>query len=98
MLADVPGRLGWTTFEECNPHHPRRLLQATYAVDHTAVSASAPPSCSRCEAVLMPVVYGYPTAEVIAASRRGEIAIGGCPEDDVTFACTTHPRRSEKRH
>ena len=35
----------------------------------------------------MPIVYGYPTSETIAASQRGEVLLGGCTEDEVHFGC-----------
>lgn len=39
-------------------------------------------TCSMCGAALVPIAYGYPAPEVIAASERGEVLIGGCTIDD----------------
>lgn len=35
--------------------------------------------CPRCGSVdALPVVYGYPSAELEEAASRGEVALGGC--------------------
>jgi hypothetical protein len=34
--------------------------------------------CARCGGASIPILYGYPTAEMFERERRGEVAIGGC--------------------
>ena len=49
------------------------------------------PVCPSCGAVeVLPIAYGMPGPEMIAAADRGEIALGGCvigPENP-TWRCT----------
>ena len=36
-------------------------------------------TCPRCGAAdLVPVIYGYPDAELFAREERGEVVLGGC--------------------
>lgn len=32
----------------------------------------------RCDELLVPIAYGYPSLELIDAARRQEIVLGGC--------------------
>jgi hypothetical protein len=50
--------------------------------------------CPRCEGDLLPIAYGYPGPEMMAAAERGEIVLGGCivSERDPKFQCK-HCRR-----
>lgn len=49
------------------------------------------PSCGSDQVVL--IRYGMPTAEIEAAARRGEVALGGCmigrPGGDPAWRCCT---------
>ena len=49
------------------------------------------PTCPRCGESTRPIVYGLPGPDLIDASRRGEVAIGGCivHEDAPTWSCPT---------
>lgn len=35
-------------------------------------------TCSRCGGTTVPIAYGYPGHEMMEASERGEIVLGGC--------------------
>lgn len=47
------------------------------------------PTCPVCGAASVPIVYGYPDAELFEAADRGEVALGGCVigENDPTHQC-----------
>lgn len=34
--------------------------------------------CARCDAPLMPILYGYPSYELLNASTFGTVVLGGC--------------------
>jgi len=43
-------------------------------------------TCPTCQTdTVVPVVYGFPTDDTFEASRRGEVALGGCIIDDVPW-------------
>ena len=35
-------------------------------------------NCERCEAPMIPIVYGYPSGSMFRDAARGKIALGGC--------------------
>lgn len=35
-------------------------------------------TCPSCGAATVPIVYGYPGADLWEASERGEVVLGGC--------------------
>jgi hypothetical protein len=40
------------------------------------------PVCPQCgSATVVPIVYGYPDDELMAAARAGRVALGGCVID-----------------
>jgi hypothetical protein len=47
--------------------------------------------CPRCGAVatMLPIVFGYPSAQTFAAAERGQVALGGCMVmgEDPTHRC-----------
>jgi hypothetical protein len=45
--------------------------------------------CPDCGGELVPVLYGYPSAEAFKAAQRGELALGGCcvTDDDPNWQC-----------
>jgi len=45
-------------------------------------------TCPRCGARGVPLVYGLPGRELLEASARGEVALGGCVRGDETHRCT----------
>ncbi|MBA2719832.1 MAG: hypothetical protein H0U52_11425 [Chloroflexi bacterium] len=48
--------------------------------------------CPRCGAwaAMRPIVFGYPSPELMAAADRGSVALGGCVMhgEDPTHQCT----------
>jgi len=45
-------------------------------------------ACPACLVPLPPVIYGYPSAEMMDAAERGELILGGCmPDAPVTLDC-----------
>jgi len=50
------------------------------AADKAATAAAATPSCPQCgsAADVIPIIYGYPSEELMKAADRGEVALGGC--------------------
>jgi hypothetical protein len=36
------------------------------------------PRCDRCGGRSIPIVYGYPSPDVLLRARVGDVAIGGC--------------------
>ena len=60
-----------------------------------------PRRCAQCGGEALPVAFGYPGPEMIAAVERGEIVLGGCivDDDDPAWECSecgtrvTEPRR-----
>ena len=56
-----------------------------------AATAEAPPACPTCgsAADVVPIVYGLPGEELMAAAKRGEVALGGClvSPDDPRWRC-----------
>lgn len=48
------------------------------------------PSCKRCGAPTIPIVYGYPSESMFREAERGMIALGGCiiSHDNPRFQCT----------
>lgn len=46
------------------------------------MSDAGRPVCPLCGAVLVPVVYGYPSWPTVEASERDELVLGGCTVED----------------
>ena len=40
--------------------------------------SSSKPTCERCGAPTIPIVYGYPSESMFRDAARGKIALGGC--------------------
>ncbi len=40
--------------------------------------SSSKPTCERCGAPTIPIVYGYPSGSMFRDAARGKIALGGC--------------------
>lgn len=59
-----------------------RLLQAQHLPKGLKV-------CPKCEGDLIPIVYGYPSPEMVESADRGEILLGGCivSDSDPQFRC-----------
>jgi hypothetical protein len=53
------------------------------------------PTCPDCGAELIPVAYGMPSREMMEASMRGEVALGGCciTDCDPDVECPACERR-----
>ena len=53
--------------------------------------------CPECGGALVPVVYGFPLGETIAAIERGEVMVGGCIVEDgqPREGCPTCSARSD---
>ena len=47
-------------------------------------------NCERCEAPMIPIVYGYPSGSMFRDAARGKIALGGCVifGDDPKWTCS----------
>ena len=43
-----------------------------------ATAETTAPQCRRCGASMVPVIYGFPSADLGEASFRGEVILGGC--------------------
>jgi hypothetical protein len=57
-------------------------------------------TCSACGSTeVVPIEYGLPGPELIEASERGEVEIGGCliMEDDPTHRCRACGHRFRRR-
>ncbi len=74
------------------------LADEAAAASHDESAASgradvdeAPPACPKCGSSenVVPIVYGYPSAELMAAAERGEVKLGGCviTGDDPQWYC-----------
>lgn len=48
--------------------------------------------CPRCGEPMLPILYGYPSAETMDAAQRDEIALGGCVvgDDMPRWHCPEH--------
>ena len=55
--------------------------------------------CPSCGGELLPLVFGYPSPEMMKAANRGEIALGGCvlPEDPPLYECSACDSRFYER-
>ncbi len=54
------------------------------------------PECPDCHSRdIVPILYGYPSAEAVAAARRGELRIGGLniDADNPRWSCRSCGRR-----
>jgi hypothetical protein len=45
------------------------------------VDSEISPMASNCEHEFIPIVYGFPTSELMIKSDRGEVVLGGCTID-----------------
>jgi hypothetical protein len=66
-----------------------------------------PAHCPRCgNTATVPIIYGYPTEELVAESDRGEVELGGCaimgddprwhcPKCELDFSPPRRPRHRE---
>jgi len=56
-----------------------------------AATAAAPPACPTCHSAadVVPIIYGFPSEELMKAAERGEVALGGClvSPDDPQWRC-----------
>ena len=41
-------------------------------------NSSTKPTCEKCGAPKLPIVYGYPSQSMFRDAARGKIALGGC--------------------
>ena len=59
------------------------------AVPGGVPDADRGPICLQCGRRCLPIAYGLPTLEVLAAAERGELLLGGCivEGDDPTHGC-----------
>ena len=48
------------------------------------------PKCEKCDAPLIPIVYGYPSGAMFRDAAHGKIALGGCVifGNDPRWKCT----------
>ena len=55
--------------------------------------------CQSCGGELLPLVFGYPSPEMMKAATRGETALGGCvlPEDPPLYECSACDSRFYER-
>lgn len=61
-LIDGLTRIPWSPYRPCDP----------------AVTSARIRRCPTCRGRLVPIVWGMPGPELLSASERGEVALGGC--------------------
>jgi len=52
------------------------------------MSVTSAEPCPACGGRSIPLIYGLPGPELLGASARGEMALGGCVRDNETHRCT----------
>lgn len=76
LLLEEPG--GWPALSAVDPddHLPIRSVHVADARPEDDAGAALCPSCHSHR--IVPIIYGYPTAQTVERAQRGEVVLGGC--------------------